>query len=49
MHDRKGELLWPVVWAMMNWGNDHYVELWSASCDCALRMRWSTDALGQLR
>lgn len=23
---RKGELLWPVVWSMMNWGNEHYVE-----------------------
>ena len=23
---RKGELLWPVVWAMMNWGNEYYVE-----------------------
>ncbi|MCV7426350.1 winged helix-turn-helix transcriptional regulator [Mycobacterium montefiorense] len=23
---RKGELLWPVVWSMMNWGNEFYVE-----------------------
>jgi DNA-binding HxlR family transcriptional regulator len=22
----KGELLWPVVWSMMNWGNEYYVE-----------------------
>ncbi|OBI14288.1 hypothetical protein A5714_14060 [Mycobacterium sp. E2462] len=22
----KGELLWPVVWAMMHWGNEFYVE-----------------------
>ncbi|MET0702596.1 MAG: helix-turn-helix domain-containing protein [Mycobacterium sp.] len=22
----KGEQLWPVVWAMMHWGNEHYVE-----------------------
>jgi DNA-binding HxlR family transcriptional regulator len=23
---RKGELLWPIVWSMMNWGNEFYVE-----------------------
>ncbi len=26
---RKGELLWPVVWSIMNWGNEH---TWRRSC-----------------